>query len=222
MKFIITIVVIWNIERIGRRKLLLYGIGTICMGLLLLSIAFAGTNIIPNIDNDNTNDNNNQQSSSSSESIAQVDNTTNSFYLALPGVLLVVCGYSMSYGPLTWLVTSEIFPTDIRGRALGGSTIVTYICAALVTYTYLSATAWIGSSIVFSIYLFITCLGWIFAYLAIPETAGLNPDEIHHELNHMIWWNDRTILRHITKPQTHNTLPTSENSHFATTATEIT
>jgi MFS transporter, SP family, arabinose:H+ symporter len=100
----------------------------------------------------------------------------------------VVCGYSSSFGPLTWLITSELFPTDIRGRALGISTVVTYLCAAIVTYTFLSATAWVGSSILFSFYFLITCFGFVFAYLAIPETGGLNPQGIDNELDRMIWW----------------------------------
>lgn len=39
--------------------------------------------------------------------------------LAIIGVLIVVISYSFSFGPLSWLIISEIFPTDIRGRCLG-------------------------------------------------------------------------------------------------------
>jgi MFS family permease len=180
VKFIVTALVIWKIESIGRRTLLLFGIGTISFGLFLLAIAFAGTNVVENESNEEQD-----------EVSHVVRNTHSSFYLALPGVLMVVCGYSMSYGPLTWLITSELYPTDIRGRALGISTIVTYACAAIVTYTFLSATAWVGSSVLFSTYLFITCTGLIFAFLAIPDTGGRNPDGIDAALDHMVWWQER-------------------------------
>jgi len=103
-------------------------------------------------------------------------------------VLLVVCGYSCSFGPLTWLLTSELFPTDIRGRALGASTIITYLCASLVTYTFLTAQSLVGASVVFSCYLFVTCLGLIFALLAIPDTGGKAADEITKDLDNMPWW----------------------------------
>ena len=163
IKFGVTVFVIWKIEQLGRRFLLLTGMGTICLGLLLLTCAFLNT-------------------SSSSEM------TANNKGLALPGVLLVVCGYSMSFGPLTWLLTPEIFPTDIRGRALGASTIVTYLIASAVTYTFLSAQAWLGPSLVFGAYLIVTGLGWCFAFLAIPDTGGKSVSEIEDDLKQMFWW----------------------------------
>lgn len=42
VKFAVTVVVIWKIESLGRRFLLLLGMGTIAIGLLLLTIAFQG------------------------------------------------------------------------------------------------------------------------------------------------------------------------------------
>jgi MFS family permease len=175
VKFIVTFIVIWKIESIGRRKLLLGGIGTIAVGLFLLAIAFAGAKVVSTENGDEADE-------------AEVKNANNGFYLALPGVLLVICGYSMSYGPLTWLITSELFPTDIRGRALGMSTIVTYICAALVTYTFLSSSAMVGSSVVFSIYLLITSIGLIFAFFAIPDSGGRSAQQIDQDLDAMTWW----------------------------------
>lgn len=174
VKFAVTVVVIWKIESIGRRFLLLFGMGTIAIGLLLLAVSFAGASVV-----------------AADNGEEEVGEKSNGFYLALPGVLLVVCGYSMSFGPLTWLLTSELFPTDIRGRALGVSTIITYLCAALVTYTFLSAQEWLGASIVFLFYLLITCIGLVFALLAIPDTGGKNPDEIEADLVSMVWWQGR-------------------------------
>jgi Sugar (and other) transporter len=178
VKFVVTVGVIWKIESLGRRFLLLVGMATIGLGLLLLAVAFAGTSVVPAKNGDDK----------------AVEETTNGFYLALPGVLLVVCGYSMSFGPLTWLLTSELFPTDIRGRALGASTIVTYICASVVTFTFLSAQALVGASIVFFIYFLITGLGFVFALLAIPDTGGKNPEEIEDDLDGMLWWQRQTFL----------------------------
>lgn len=170
VKFFVTVLVIWKIESIGRRTLLLFGIGTIAVGLLLLAAAFAGSTI-----------------DTHGDEIA-AGSFNRGFLLALPGVLLVVCGYSCSFGPLTWLLTSELFPTDIRGRALGTSTIITYLCAAIVTYTFLTAQSIVGASVLFSLYLFITCLGWIFAFVAIPDTGGKNADEIKKDLDKMVCW----------------------------------
>lgn len=166
VKFVMTVLVIWKIEVIGRRFLLLLGMGTIAFGLLLITFAF-----------------------SVGGKVGSEENSGGGvFWLTLPGVLLVVCGYSMSFGPLTWLLTSELFPTDIRGRCLGGTTIVTNMCAALVTYTFLPAQDALGTSSVFALYLFVTVVGWIFALYAIPDTAGKTAEEIDGDLSNMPWW----------------------------------
>jgi hypothetical protein len=82
---------------------------------------------------------------------------------------LVVSGYSMSFGPLTLLLTSELFPAEIRGRALGANTIVTYLCA-VITYTFLSAKNCLARLCIW-FPLIVTLLGICFAYTAIPDTG---------------------------------------------------
>jgi MFS family permease len=222
MKFIVTIFVIWKIESIGRRTFLLWGIATIAVGLFLLAVAFAGTKVVQeqNVNNDGG------EQAQTEEKVSHVENTYSGFFLAVPGVLLVVCGYSMSYGPLTWLITSELYPTEIRGRALGVSTIVTYACAAIVTFTFLSASALVGSSILFSCYLSITCIGFLFAYLAVPDTGGRNPDGIDLDLDRMIWWQGRqqrsAFNKNPTKSWRTTTSPTENKESDFVAETEIT
>jgi MFS family permease len=159
VKFVVTVLVIWKIEATGRRFLLLSGMLTIVFGLVLLSVSFVGYD-------------------------ADVATANTS----LPGVLFVVSGYSMSFGPLSWLLTSEIFPADIRGRALGMSTIVTYSCAAAVTYTFLSFKEWLGASAVFALYSLFTSIGIIFAYFAIPETGHKTQVAIARDMLLMPFW----------------------------------
>lgn len=174
VKFVTTVVVVWKIEAIGRRFLLLWGIAVIALGLLLLTIAFETTHL---------------QELSMDEAEVLEDSGQEVMGWAVPGVLLVVTGYSMSFGTLTWLLTSELFPTEIRGRALGGSTIVTYTCAALVTSTFISAQEWLGRpSLVFLFYLLVTCTGFLFALLAIPDTKEKSIDDIEDALDGMVFW----------------------------------
>jgi hypothetical protein len=154
------------------------------------------------------------------EDDAQVNSSSGSFHtwtpqsnlktshLALPGILLVVCGYSMSFGPLTWLLTSELFPTDIRGRALGASTIVTYLCASIVTRTFLSAKSKLGPSMVFGFYCVITMMGVVFEYLAIPDTAEKSAEQIEVSLNEMYWWRFDAIA--LSQNDQDGILPTQE------------
>jgi sugar porter (SP) family MFS transporter len=167
VKFVMTVLVIWRIEYMGRRFLLLTGMGFIVVGLLMLTLAF----VMGNVDSDD----------------GELVPSRGGMLWALPGVLFVVTGYSASFGPLTWLLTAELFPTNIRGRALGVSTIVTYLCAFLVTSTFLTAQAWFGGY-VFLFYAAFTFMGIVFAYLAIPETGDKTVSEIEDELLCMWWW----------------------------------
>jgi len=124
LKFFTTCVVIWKVEKMGRRLLLLSGMACIVVALAFLCIAFA--------------------------SQSDQDGTVHQ-YLGLAGVYGVAGGYAASFGPLTWLVTSELFPSSIRGRALGFATIVTYITAALVSRTFLSLQNAVGLSACFAL-----------------------------------------------------------------------
>ena len=167
VKFLVTVLVILRIEYVGRRKLLLGGMILISLGMFALIVAFGG---------------------SDSDDPDSWSTNLKTFHLALPGVLLVVCGYSLSFGPLTWLLTSELFPTEIRGRALGMSTIITYLCASAVTRTFLSASSALGPAKVFAVYCIVTTSGIVFAYLAIPDTGEKNVQQIEGALQSMWWW----------------------------------
>jgi MFS family permease len=169
VKFAVTVLVIWKIEYLGRKFLLLTGMGILAIGQLLVAIAFK-----IGVTDDGGGDDEQQEQSG--------------MWLALPGVLLVVMGYSASFGPLTWLLTSELFPTNIRGRALGTSTIVTYLFASLTTATFLSMQTVLGSSTVFALFALVTSLGMVFVYFAIPDTGGKTADQIDTILNDMWWW----------------------------------
>lgn len=184
VKFVVTILVIWRIEYIGRRSLLIFGNCLIALGLLALVVAFGGSN--------NTATSGDADGENDAASWSPMTNIK-TFDLALPGVLLVVSGYSMSFGPLTWLLTSEIFPTEIRGRALGYSSIITSMCGAISTQTFLYGQSILGPSFVFGIYCVITVAGVMFAYLAIPDTGGKTIVEIEESLNQMYWWKYSSI-----------------------------
>lgn len=167
VKFAVTCIVIWKIETTGRRFFLLGGLTVITVGLALLVLAFLDLDKPEEV-----------------QSSARLG-------LAMPGVLCVVCGYSMSFGPLTWLITSELYPPEIRGRALGFSSIVTCLFAILVTSTFLSLQTMVGASTVFGFYLIATVLGVAFATLAISETREKSPHDIDLDLRWMPWWRTR-------------------------------
>lgn len=167
LKFAVTVIVICLIDRVGRRTLLLSGISTIIVSLLILIIAFRDNELGGNAAN-----------------------------VAIFGAMGVVAGYAASFGPLTWLLTSEIFPTHVRGRALGATTCMSYLCASLVAYTFLSLQDFFESRWgPFLIYLAVSLGSFAFAYLAIPDTADKSVKDIEIEMERMWWWKTDEIQR---------------------------
>merc|ERR1711915_508950 len=148
----------------GRTYLLQCGMSSIFVSLVLLCIAFSG------------------HSTGGGKELEEMPKY--SMWLAVTGVFGVVIGYSISFGPLTWLFVSELFPADIRGRALGALTITTFFAASLVSYTFLSVQKSLGPSVPFILYSIITALSIWFAYNAIPDTSGKTSSEIAQEQNY--------------------------------------
>jgi hypothetical protein len=114
----------------------------------------------------------------------------------LPSFLIALCHSTKdaaSFGPLTWLIVSELFPSSIRGRALGFATVVTYMAAGLVSNTFLSIQKEFGISTCFALYWTSTAVSIVFAWLAVPDTGGeKSAEEIGEELKRMWIWGGKT------------------------------
>jgi SP family arabinose:H+ symporter-like MFS transporter len=171
VKVLVTIFVIWKIDVVGRRRLLIFGVCLIEMSLLCMTLAFQGQHADP------------------STTETTFVNGGIVILLAVTGAIGMATGYAVSFGPLTWLITSEIFPSSLRGRALGASTVLNNICASFVSYTFLSVSAYFGTSAApFVIYSLITLVTLLFAIVAIPDTGFKSPSDIHKDIQHMPFW----------------------------------
>jgi SP family xylose:H+ symportor-like MFS transporter len=51
-------------------------------------------------------------------------------------VLVYIASFALSVGPVTWVILSEIFPTKIRGRAMGIATICLWVANTVVSQTF--------------------------------------------------------------------------------------
>ena len=91
IKVIFTLISLCIVDIAGRRTLLLVGIVGMTIGYTALSISLSAA------------------SSTSAGNIA----------LALISLTSVVAFYALGFGPVTWLIVSEMFPDEIRGRAIG-------------------------------------------------------------------------------------------------------
>lgn len=100
------------------------------------------------------------------------------YHMQMTGVMMVVlvvaaisC-YAMTLGPITWVLLSEIFPSRIRGIAMGTCTFALWVGCCTLTFSFPSMNAALGSSGSFWIYSAICCCAFIFLYRRCPETKG--------------------------------------------------
>ncbi|XVF30460.1 hypothetical protein REPUB_Repub16aG0059700 [Reevesia pubescens] len=98
--------------------------------------------------------------------------------IAVVALLLYVGCYQLSFGPIGWLMISEVFPLRLRGRGLGIAVLVNFGANALVTFEFSPLEAWLGAGIVFYVFGVIAVLSLIFIFFIVPETKGLTLEEI--------------------------------------------
>ncbi|XP_030839343.1 solute carrier family 2, facilitated glucose transporter member 10 isoform X2 [Strongylocentrotus purpuratus] len=114
---------------------------------------------------------------------------------ALVLLLLYVGAYSFGFGPITWLVISEIFPAGVRGRASSLTTVFNWGTNAIISLTFLDVIRKFGVSCTFLIYGGVCLVSAVFIYLAIPETKNCSLEKISEDLSSKSSIRDRCTLR---------------------------
>ena len=97
---------------------------------------------------------------------------------ALLAILWYVAGYQVSYGPISWLMVSEIFPMQVRSQAVGLATMVNFGANFVVAAALPYVQAGLGLQGVFVVFTGLSLLAFAFIYLVVPETRGLSLEEI--------------------------------------------
>ncbi|CAH6776767.1 solute carrier family 2, facilitated glucose transporter member 10 [Phodopus roborovskii] len=100
---------------------------------------------------------------------------------ALVCMMLYVSAFSFGFGPVTWLVLSEIYPTEIRGRAFAFCSSFNWAANLFISLTFLDLIGAIGLSWTFLMYGMTAVLGLAFIYLLVPETKGQSLAEIEQQ-----------------------------------------
>jgi SP family xylose:H+ symportor-like MFS transporter len=62
--------------------------------------------------------------------------TTGSSYVAIAAVVVYIIGFSFSWGPVTWVMLSEIFPNSIKGKAMSIAVAAQWIANFVVSQTF--------------------------------------------------------------------------------------
>ncbi|XP_021715396.1 D-xylose-proton symporter-like 3, chloroplastic [Chenopodium quinoa] len=104
-------------------------------------------------------------------------------FVAVAALLLYVGSYQISFGPISWLMVSEIFPVRTRGRGISLAVLTNFGSNALVTFAFSPLKELLGADNLFLLFGAIALLSLVFILTLVPETKGLSLEEIEAKLS---------------------------------------
>ena len=103
-------------------------------------------------------------------------------YIAFCALVVYVTAFSFSFGPVTWILLTEIFPVSLKGDAMSLAQAVNWTTNVFVSVTFLDAVRVFTLPLVFSVHLLFALLAIFFIYFAVPETKGKSLEEISKDM----------------------------------------
>jgi MFS transporter, SP family, xylose:H+ symportor len=103
--------------------------------------------------------------------------------MALVFILVYIAGFAMSWGPVMWVVLSEIFPNSIRG-AMSIATATVWITDLIISWSFpvLDDNSWLiekfHHGFAYWLYAVICLAAVVFVWRLVPETKGKTLEQI--------------------------------------------
>lgn len=151
-----TVVGIYLIDHVGRRKLALSSLSGVTVSLIILAVAFVMS------------------------STASAGSSAATYYgwVAVLGLTLYISFFAPGMGPVPWTVNSEIYPEAYRGVCGGMSATVNWVSNLIVAQTFLSLANAVGIGATFMILAGVAVVAFAFVAIMVPETKGLSFEEV--------------------------------------------
>ncbi|XP_042344758.1 solute carrier family 2, facilitated glucose transporter member 8 [Plectropomus leopardus] len=100
------------------------------------------------------------------------------FWLALASMAVFITGFALGWGPIPWLVMSEIFPSKVRGIASAVCVLTNWTMAFIVTKTFQDMMSLMTSAGTFWLFASMCIANVLFTIAFIPETKGKTLEQI--------------------------------------------
>jgi SP family xylose:H+ symportor-like MFS transporter len=103
---------------------------------------------------------------------------------ALVAVLVYIAGFALSWGPVTWVLLSEIFPNSIKGKALSIAVAAQWVANLAVSWSFkvldgnAALTALFHHGFAYWLYAGSSVLAAVFVARFVPETKGRSLESI--------------------------------------------
>lgn len=156
-----------TVEKFGRKSLLYVGCSLMLVALITLVFSL--------LQHDDNNESSDHDAKGHVMELRQV--------ATLVSMFVYIGGYQVGFGPIAWLMISEVFPLSIRGQAVAFSVQVNFGLNFLVQLIVPVLTSLVGLSVTFGLFASFTAYSLFFVYRYVPETKGLSLEEIEQLFN---------------------------------------
>lgn len=92
-------------------------------------------------------------------------------------IILYTASFMMSWGPICWVLISEIFPNKIRGQAVAIAVAAQWTANYLISSTYPAMMEYSGA-LTYGFYGLMAVLSALFVWKMVPETKGKSLEEM--------------------------------------------
>lgn len=152
-KFFFLLIATLLLDRVGRRRLLLFSTAGMIAALAVLG-----------------------------SSLTVVENSKTELLWALTlsivSTYAYVAFFNVGLAPVTWVYSSEIFPLKLRAQGMAIGVAVNRFMNALISMTFISIYEAITIGGAFFMFCGISAVAWFFFYFLLPETKGKSLEEI--------------------------------------------
>jgi SP family xylose:H+ symportor-like MFS transporter len=94
-------------------------------------------------------------------------------------IIIYTASFMMSWGPITWVLISEIFPNKIRGKAVAIAVAAQWAANYFISSTYPAMMEFSGG-MTYGFYGLMSILSFIFVWKMVPETKGKTLEQMEH------------------------------------------
>lgn len=142
-KLAATMLSVVTVERFGRRRLLLVGTAMMLMALCTLAMSFHFYDT----------------GGSGGSNSAALDAAI------IVGFILYIGGYQVGFGPVAWILVSEIFPLEIRGETVALAVCCNFLFNLIVTFCFDGLRESLGTPGTFSLFGVICAAALLFIFV---------------------------------------------------------
>ena len=143
------IMLVYVVDRVGRRRPLILGAIGMCAAMTLLAVLF----------------------------FAGAKNGS-AGWVAIIGLAAFKVCFSLSWGGMVWILLGEIFPLRVRGTAMGVATLFNWLGNFLVGLLFPVLLGATSGGTVFVVFAVLCAVACGFAYKWLPETKGRSLEQI--------------------------------------------